>query len=80
MDSDPANANELSQIAREIAADVIECALSYPSETGSWQLGDIDLGEYVDRYCGRRVVLPIVPVGDAPSPTYTCGICGVVIN
>jgi len=25
-------------------------------------------------------VVIIAPVGDAPSPTYTCGICGFVMN
>ncbi len=46
MDVGPATANELAQVGREVGADVLENALSYPSETGSWQLGDIDLGEY----------------------------------
>jgi hypothetical protein len=44
------------------------------------QLGDIDLGEYLDRYRGKQVVLIIAPVGDAPRPNYTCGICGFVMN
>jgi hypothetical protein len=33
-------ANELAVIGRGIGADVVEGGLSYPSETGSWQLGD----------------------------------------
>jgi len=54
--------------------------VSYPSKTGSWQAGDLDLGEYPDRCRGKRQVLIIAPVGDARSPTYTCGICGFVVN
>ncbi len=80
MDVDPANANELAQIGREVGADVLEGVLSYPSDTGSWQLNDIDLGEYLDQYRGKQVVLIIAPVGDAPRPNYTCGICGFVMN
>src|SRR5450759_303733 len=77
---DPANANELAEIAGEVGADILKGDLSYPSETGGWQLGDVDLGEYLARYQGKRLVLIIAPVGDAPSPTYTCGICGFVMN
>ena len=46
MPVDPANASELKPIAAEIGADVLEGALRYPSETGGWQLGDLDLSEY----------------------------------
>ena len=80
MSVDPANSEELGAIAGEVGADVLQGMLRYPSETGSWQLGDIDLGEYLERYRGKRLVLIIAPVGDAPSPTYTCGICGFVMN
>ena len=80
MTIDPANANELAEIAGEVGADVLKGDLSYPSVTGSWQLGDLDLGEYLDCYRGKRLVLIIAPVGDAPSPTYTCGICDFVMN
>src|SRR5450759_3195639 len=80
MTVDPANANELANIAGEVGADVLKGDLLYPSETGSWQLGDVDLGEYLDRYQGKRLVLIIASVGDAPSPNYTCGICRFVMN
>jgi hypothetical protein len=80
MNVDPANANELAEIAGEVGADILKGDLAYPSETGSWQLGDINLGEYLARYRGKRLVLIIAPVGDAPSPTYTCSICGFVMN
>ena len=35
----------------EVGADVLEGDLRYPSETGGWRLGDLDLSEYLDRYC-----------------------------
>jgi len=37
MTVDPANAQELSNIAREIGADVLQGDLRYPSNTGGWQ-------------------------------------------
>ena len=39
---DPVNAAELKQIAIEIGADGLEGDLRCPSETGGWQLGDLD--------------------------------------
>jgi hypothetical protein len=77
---DPANARELSNTAREIGADVLQGDLRYPSETGGWQLGDLDLSEYLDRYRDQQVVVIIAPLGRAPDPTCTCGICGFVMN
>jgi hypothetical protein len=49
MPLNPANATELATIAREVGAEVVEGDLLYPSETGSWQLGDVDLSEHLDR-------------------------------
>ena len=49
MSVDPANAHELAAIAGEIGADVVPGVLHYPSDTGGWQLGDLDLCEYLDR-------------------------------
>lgn len=80
MTVDPANSNELVTIAREIGADVQQGVLRYPSETGGWQLGDIDLSEHLARYRGQRLVLIIAPVGAAKPQTYTCGICGFVYD
>jgi hypothetical protein len=45
--------------------------LSYPSEASGWQLGDLYLGEYIDRYRDKRLKLIIAPVGDAPSHCVT---------
>jgi hypothetical protein len=77
---DPANARELAQIASEISADGLTGDLRYPSETGGWQLGDLDLSEYLDRYCNQRAVLIIAPVGQAGPAMYICSICGFVMN
>jgi hypothetical protein len=71
-----ANASELAEIASELGADVLSCALRYPSDMGGWQLGDLDLGEYLDRYRNQRLVLIIAPTGEARPATYICGICG----
>jgi hypothetical protein len=30
--------------------------LPNPSETGGWQLGDLDLSEYLDRYRAQQVL------------------------
>ena len=62
MPVDPANASELKQIAAEVGADVLEGGLRYPSETGGWQLGDLDLSEYLDRYRDQRLVIVIAPL------------------
>lgn len=59
---------------------VLEGALRYPSETGGWQLGDLDFSEYLDRFRNQRLVIIIAPVGQAQAETYTCGICGFVYN
>ncbi len=80
MTVDSANAHELEEIAHEIGADVQQGVLRYPSETGGWQLGDLDLSEHLARYRDQRLVLIIAPVGAAEPATYTCSICGFVMN
>lgn len=72
----PANARELAAIAEEAGAVVIDGALRYPSETGGWQLGGIDLGEFLAQYRGQQVVLIVAPVGEADPDVILCGICG----
>jgi hypothetical protein len=42
-------ASELANIAREMRAEDLERNLRYPSKTGSWQLSDVDLDEYLER-------------------------------
>lgn len=72
----PANAN----IAREVGGEVLEGDRRYPSETGTWQLGDVDLGEYLDRYHNRRLIIIFVPIGKAEKESMTCGICGFAMD
>ena len=45
--------------------------------TGSWQLGDVDLGDHLERYRDQRLMLVFVPLGEAEA---TCGICGFVMD
>ena len=75
-----ANANELANIAREAGAEVLTGALRYPSETSSWQLGDVDLGEHLDRYRDQQLVIIIAAVGPAEPDVVMCGICGFVMD
>jgi hypothetical protein len=80
MAVDSANRPELVGIAAEIGTDILQGALRHPSDTSGWQLGDLDLSEYLDRYRDQRLVLIIAPVGLAATETYACGICGFVRN
>jgi len=73
-----ANASELATIAREVGAEVVEGDLHYPSVTGSWQLGDVDLGEHLDHYRDQRLMVVFVPLGEVEP--VTCGVCGFVMN
>jgi hypothetical protein len=68
----PANAEELANIAQETGAEVLRGALRYPSETGSWQLADVDLSEHLDKYRDRKVMLIIASVGKADKDKVTC--------
>jgi len=43
----PTNAEEIANIAGETGAEVLRGPLRYPSETGGWQLGDLDLSEHL---------------------------------
>lgn len=77
---DPANASEPAKIAGEVGVDVFEGAPRYPSDTGDWQLGVLDLSEFLDRDRDQRVALLIAPVRKAEPATYTSGVCGFVMN
>jgi hypothetical protein len=46
----PANVEELATIAQETGAGVLRGALRYPSESGDWQLGELDLSEHLEQY------------------------------
>ncbi len=74
------NARELENIAREIGAIVLSGHLRYPSETGGWQLGELDLDEYLAGFRDCKLVLIVAAVSDVEPATVTCGICGFVMN
>ena len=76
----PANAEELANIAQETGAEVLRGALRYPSESGGWRLGDVDLSEHLARYRDREVVVIVGSVGKADKEKVTCGVCGFVLT
>jgi hypothetical protein len=76
----PANAEELASIARETGAEVIRGPLRYPSETGSWQLGDVDLGEHLWQCRDHEVTLILAVTSKAEPERFVCGICGFVMD
>lgn len=80
MAVNPANASELKSIAEEVGAVVLDGTLRYPSETGGWQLGGVDLGEFLEQYRDQQVVLIIAPVGEADPDVILCGICGFPLS
>ena len=75
----PSNVNELSTIARETGAEVLHGPLRYPSESGGWQLGDLDLSEHLSQYRDCEVTVIIAATGRAEEQV-VCGICGFVMD
>ena len=61
----PANAEELANIAEEIGAEALRGALRYPSDSGGWQLGDLDVSEHLAKYRDRDVIVIIASTGIA---------------
>ena len=76
----PANTQELANIAKETGAEVLRGPLRYPSESGGWQLGGLDLSEYLSKYRDHELVLIIAATGKAEEERVVCGICGFVLN
>jgi phage FluMu protein Com len=79
MHIDSENARQLATMAREAGADVLEGNLSYPSRTGGWQLGDVDLGDILGRYRDQRLTVILVPAGKVETETVTCDVCGYIM-
>ena len=77
---DSANVSQLATIAREVGAEVLEGNLSYPSRTGNWQVGDVDLGDLLGRYRDQRMMVVLVPVGKEKTGTVTCDVCGYIMD
>jgi hypothetical protein len=76
----PANAEELARIAAETGAEVLRGPLTYPSETGGLQLGDLDLSEYLHKYRDCEITLVIAATGEAEEKPAVCGICGFAMD
>ena len=76
----PANAEELATIAQETGAEVLRGALRYPSESGGWQLGELDLSAHLEQYSGHELVVIIASQGKTEAGQVICGICGFVLN
>lgn len=76
----PANAEEVANVAREAGAEVLRGALRYPSETGGWQLGDLDLSEHLSKYRDCELVVIIAATGQAEEGPVVCGVCGFVLG
>ena len=72
----PDNAEALGRIAEETGAEVLRGPLRYPSYSGGWQLGDVDLSEHLDRYRDCEITVIIAATGRAPKERVICGICG----
>jgi hypothetical protein len=76
----PANVEGLANIALETGAEVIRGALRYPSESGGWQVSDLDLGEHLSQYRDYDIVVIIAATGEAEPEQFTCGICGFAMD
>jgi hypothetical protein len=80
MKINPANVEELAQIAREIGADVLRGHLRYPGSSGSWELDGISLSEHLEQYWDQEVTIIVAATSEAEPETFMCGICGFVMN
>jgi hypothetical protein len=76
----PANVEEVANVAREVGAEVLRGPLTYPSETGGLQLGDLDLSEYLHKYRDCEITLIIAATGEAEEKPAVCGICGFAMG
>ena len=60
----PANAEAIAEFSDETGAEVLRGTPSYPSDSGGWQLGEIDFSEHPAKYRGHDVVIVIASVGE----------------
>ncbi|MCP4536452.1 MAG: hypothetical protein GY832_04835 [Chloroflexi bacterium] len=70
------NADELALIVKETGAKVLRGPLHYPSETGGWQLGDLDLSAHLSQYRDHEITVIIAVTGEADNSV----ICGLVMD
>ena len=78
----PANAEELARIAEETGADVLRGCLRYPGNSGTWDLDDVSLSAHLEQYRDQQLTIIIAATGEAEAEpeTFTCGVCGFVMN
>ncbi len=57
----------------------LEGPLHYPSPTGAWQVGAVDLGEYLAQFRGQRVRVTVEPLGAAETARVCVG-CGTTLD
>ena len=76
----PANVEEVANVAREVGAEVLRGPLTYPSETGGLQLGDLDLSEYLHKYRDCEITLIIAATGEVEEKPVVRGICGFAMD
>jgi hypothetical protein len=76
----PANAEAIAEFAEETGAEVLRGTLRYPSESGGWQLGDIDFSEHLAKYRDRNLAIAIISEPGTQNwvlnPVSVCGIIG----
>jgi hypothetical protein len=63
-------------LLRVVVADVFHAQ----SGGSNSHLGDFDLSAHLDRYRDQRLVPITAPIREAEPATYTCGVCGFVMN
>jgi hypothetical protein len=57
--------------------------MRYPSRSGGWQLGDLDLREHLAKYKDHEIVVIVASPGKAgkvEKKKYACGICGFAMD
>ena len=80
MTIDSANTSQLETLARTMGAEILEGNVRYPSRTGGWQVGEVDLGDFLRRYRDQRLMVVLVPVGEPKKETVTCKVCGYIMD
>ncbi len=75
---DPRNARDLATIAVEAGAVIRAGPLRHISTTDGWQMGSVDLSDFLAQYSDRPVLLIIAPVQDAA--TILCQVCAYPLD
>jgi hypothetical protein len=70
------NTEELALIAQEVGAEIIRGPVRYPSESGDFAGGGVDIGEYLYELKDQEVMLIVAPLGPVQELPIICGLCG----